>query len=100
VTVSGNVVPLRQPRRDADQAAHGLPPKVLTEWTAWLCEEIEPAWRPGEWDGEAHLFSGDVDHAGTAVYRCDVAACDALTRIRRGLCTPPGRRPTAPASWG
>ncbi|MFG2546967.1 tyrosine-type recombinase/integrase [Streptomyces sp. NPDC048594] len=86
MTVSGNVVPLHHPRRDADQAVDGLPPKVLTEWTAWLRERIEPGWRPGEWDHGAHLFSGDVDHAGTAVYRCDVAACDALTRTRRGLC--------------
>lgn len=86
MTGSDNVVPLHQPRRDAGHAENGLPPKVLTEWTAWLRERIEPAWRPGEWDGEAHLFSGDVDHVGTAVYRCDVAACDALTRTRRGLC--------------
>ncbi|MGW7283020.1 tyrosine-type recombinase/integrase [Streptomyces sp. NPDC054844] len=86
MTVSGNVVPLHQPRRDADQADHRLPPKVSTEWTAWLREQIEPAWRPGEWGDDVHLFTGDVDHAGTAVYRCDVAACDALTRTRRGLC--------------
>ncbi|MFJ3930201.1 tyrosine-type recombinase/integrase [Streptomyces sp. NPDC090029] len=86
MTVSGNVVPLHQPRQDADQVARGLPPKVLTEWTAWLRERINPGWRPGEWDHEARLFSGDVDHAGTAVYQCDVAACDALTRTRRGLC--------------
>ncbi|WP_327298999.1 MULTISPECIES: hypothetical protein [unclassified Streptomyces] len=86
MTVSGNVVPLHQPRRDASQAASGLPQEVLTEWTAWLRAEFESAWRPGEWDADTRLFSGDVDHAGTAVYRCDVAACDALTRTRRGLC--------------
>lgn len=86
MTVSGNVVPLHQVRRDAGQAASVLPPKILTEWTAWLQERMEPGWRAGEWDGEARLFTGDVHHAGTAVYRCDVAACDALTRIRRGLC--------------
>ncbi|WJV51743.1 hypothetical protein [Streptomyces flavofungini] len=86
MTALGKVVPLHQPRRDADQAADGPQLKILTEWSAWLRERIDPAWRPGEWDGEARLFSGDVEHAGTAVYRCDVAACDALTRVRRGLC--------------
>ncbi|WP_405759814.1 site-specific integrase [Streptomyces sp. NBC_01420] len=86
MTVSGNVVPLHRPRRDADQEADSLLREVLTEWTAWLRERIEHDWRPGEWETAAHLFSGDVDHAGTAVYRCDVAACDALTRTRRGLC--------------
>ncbi|MCF3167072.1 MULTISPECIES: tyrosine-type recombinase/integrase [Streptomyces] len=85
MTASGNVVPLHQPR-PRDEAAGGLPSKVLTEWTAWLHEHIDPGWRPHEWDVEARLFSGDVDNPGTAVYRCDVAACDALTRTRRGLC--------------
>ncbi|KUM75873.1 integrase [Streptomyces griseorubiginosus] len=86
MTVSGNVVPLHRPRRDTGQSVDGLEPEVLIGWTAWLRERIVPAWRPGEWDGATRLFSGDVDHAGTAVFRCDVAACDALTRIRRGLC--------------
>ncbi|KUL69412.1 MULTISPECIES: tyrosine-type recombinase/integrase [unclassified Streptomyces] len=86
MTATGNVVPLHQPRLPAGQTADGAAPKVLAEWTRWLRERVDPAWRPAEWDGDAHLFSGDVDNPGTAVYRCDVAACDALTRVRRGLC--------------
>ncbi|MEU0375232.1 hypothetical protein ABZ070_34770 [Streptomyces sp. NPDC006283] len=52
-----------------------------------------------EWDADTRPSSGDVDHTGTAVYRCDVAACDALTPTRQGLgatC----EKTTAPAAWG
>ncbi|PZG19933.1 tyrosine-type recombinase/integrase [Nonomuraea aridisoli] len=44
-------------------------------WQSWLDEHINPAWRPGEWNAEAWLFTGDVDNRGTALRRCAVSAC-------------------------
>ena len=85
MTATGNVVPLHQPRPARKPAVDGLPPDVLAGWTAWLGERIDTGWRPGEWDGEARLFSGDPDNPRTVVYRCATAACDGLSRTR-GLC--------------
>ncbi|MFD5523426.1 tyrosine-type recombinase/integrase [Streptomyces virginiae] len=86
MTATGNVVPLHQPRpAPADPAVGGAPSEVLAAWTAWLGEQVDPIWRPGEWDGEARLFTGDVDNTGTAVYRCGTAACDGMARTRN-LC--------------
>ncbi|MET7298240.1 tyrosine-type recombinase/integrase [Embleya sp. NPDC005575] len=87
MSASGNVVPLRWPARDAgDAVPEGMSPEEASGWTAWLVEHIDPAWRPGEWEPGIGLFTGDVDHPGTAVYRCGTAACDALTATR-GLCS-------------
>jgi integrase len=83
VTATARVLPLFGPRPPADG---GLLPEVLEGWTAWLTERIDPAWRPGEWDPAALLFTGDVDNPATVVYRCGTAACQGLARSR-GLCT-------------
>ncbi|MBV9022705.1 MAG: site-specific integrase [Streptomycetaceae bacterium] len=86
MTGRGKVVPLHQPRpARGDATVGGLPPQVLTSWTAWLRERVDAAWRPGEWDGEAWLFSGDVDNPRTVVYRCGTVACGGMARTR-GLC--------------
>ena len=82
---TGNVVPLRQPHLAQPATVDGLTPQVLADWTAWLGERIVSGWRPGEWDDEARLFSGNVGNPRTVVYRCATAACDGLSRTR-GLC--------------
>lgn len=85
MTATGNVVPLHQPRPARKSTVDGLPPDLLSAWTAWLGERTDPGWRSAEWDGEARLFSGDPDDPRSVVYRCATAACDGLSRTR-GLC--------------
>ncbi|MEU9606350.1 tyrosine-type recombinase/integrase [Streptomyces sp. NPDC048057] len=80
MTARGNIVPLHAEGTGAQMA-----PAVREEWAGWLAERIDPAWRPGEWDGGTRLFTGDVEHRGTVVYRCQTAACEGLCRAR-GLC--------------
>jgi integrase len=85
---TGNVVPLHQPRPAPDDAAAGeVAPEVLAAWEAWLRELVDSAWRPGEWDPETRLFTGDVHNAGTVVYRCGTAACDSMARTQNMCAT-------------
>jgi hypothetical protein len=39
-------------------------------WAGWLRAQLDPAWRAGEWDGVALLFTGDLDSARTAAWPC------------------------------
>lgn len=42
----------------------------VSAWTAWLRHQLDPGWRAGEWDGERLLFTGDLHHPRTAVWKC------------------------------
>lgn len=54
-------------------------------WKAWLDERINPAWRPGEWDQDRLLFTGDPDNPRTSLHRCAVHACNYVSTAR--MCT-------------
>jgi len=49
-------------------------------WAQWLRARLDPAWRAGEWDGEALLFTGDLDSARTAAWPCRTPGCPTATR--------------------
>ncbi len=61
---------------------------MQTAWppTAWLLAEIDPAWRPSEWDHEHFLFTGDLDSDRTVAWRCRTPFCPAVTRRHHGRC--------------
>ena len=61
----------------------------LAAWSAWLDDQLDPDWRPGEWDAERLLFNGNPDNPRTAVWRC--LRCGMLTAKGSGLCTLCGR---------
>jgi site-specific recombinase XerD len=44
---------------------------------AWLDGQIDPGWRPGEWNAAQWFFTGDPDNDCTLASRCAVAACRA-----------------------
>ena len=53
-------------------------------WVAWLRARLDPAWRPGEWDGETLLFTGDLNSARTAAWPCRTPGCPTATRRPSG----------------
>ena len=48
-----------------------------TAWAQWLDGQINPGWRPGEWNAAQWFFTGDPDNDRTLASRCAVAACRA-----------------------
>ena len=69
-------------------AARGAPGEEVSEpaWLEWLVANVDPAWRPGEWDHEHFLFSGDLDSDRTVAWRCRTPSCPAVTRRHHGRC--------------
>lgn len=57
-------------------------------WGAWLREQVDPGWRPGEWDMACWLFTGDLGNPRTGAWKCFTAACDLAVRSRKGFCRP------------
>jgi len=55
-------------------------------WPGWLDARLDPAWRPGEWDGETLLFTGDVNSPRTAAWPCRTPGCPTGTRRPSGRC--------------
>ena len=55
-------------------------------WAGWLRARLDPAWRRDEWDGEALLFTGDLDSARTAAWPCRTPGCPTGTRRPSGRC--------------
>ena len=55
-------------------------------WLEWLRVRLDPAWRAGEWDGEALLFTGDLGSARTAAWPCRTPGCPTATRRPSGRC--------------
>jgi hypothetical protein len=39
-------------------------------WVRWLGARLDPGWRRGEWNGQAWLFTGDLDSPRTAAWAC------------------------------
>ena len=65
-------------------------------WREWLRARLDPAWRAGEWDSEALLFTGDLRSRadrGVAVPHTGMPDGDAPhDRALRWLPPRPGRR--------
>ncbi|HUL28476.1 MAG TPA: hypothetical protein VLW44_22165 [Streptosporangiaceae bacterium] len=55
-------------------------------WLEWLQARMDPAWRAGEWDSEALLFTGDLNSARTAAWPCRTPGCPTATRRPSGRC--------------
>jgi len=68
-----------------DDAARGEP-RDARGWAGWLRDRLDPAWRAGEWDGGALLFTGDLDSARTAAWPCRTPGCPTATRRTSGRC--------------
>lgn len=83
--MTGNVVPLHRPRT-GEECSGAWAPLEAERWVAWLGEQVSQRWRPGEWDPQTLVFTGDVGHPGTVVYRCGTAACEAFAQVK-GLCS-------------
>jgi integrase len=69
-------------------------------WAGWLCTRLDPAWRAGEWDSRALLFTGDLNSARTAAWPCRTPGCPTATRRPSGRCDGCRRaRVSAGLSW-
>jgi integrase len=55
----------------------------VEQWRAWLRENTPNPWRPGEWDPETLVFSGDEHNRLTFVKRCPM--CGVLI-TRKNFC--------------
>ncbi|PND54145.1 hypothetical protein CRM90_29665 [Mycobacterium sp. ENV421] len=62
-------------------------PTPTGDWLDWLKGRIDGKWKPGQWNPELWLFTGDPDDPGTAVHRCHVVACGTLIDKHK-LCPP------------
>ena len=69
-------------------------------WLEWLRARLDPAWRTGEWHGEALLFTGDLESPRTAAWPCRTPGCPTATRRPSGRCDGCRRaRVDAGVSW-
>lgn len=69
-------------------------------WVRWLGARLDPAWRAGEWDERALLFTGDLDSPRTAAWACRTPGCPSGTRRPSGRCEGCRRaRNTEGISW-
>jgi integrase len=68
----------RRPSRDEGPGGAG--------WLDWLRTHLDPVWRPGEWDGPAKLFTGDLHSDRTAAWPCRTPGCPTATRHHHGRC--------------
>lgn len=58
----------------------------LRPWAKWLRSQLAEDWRPGEWDAENWLFTGDFDNPYTVAWRCLTKACSAIEKVRHRRC--------------
>ncbi len=71
-----------------------------TGWERWLREQVDPAWRPGEWEEKWWLFTGDPDNPRTSIWQCQTPACTIGVYSRRGRCITCARdHKVAGVSW-
>ncbi|ATL32764.1 tyrosine-type recombinase/integrase [Streptomyces formicae] len=55
-------------------------------WESWLIDNLLAEWRPGEWNAEALLFTGDFANPLTWVFPCKVVACMRRSLTKGGAC--------------
>jgi hypothetical protein len=48
---------------------------LVNDWVGWLRERLDSHWRPGEWDAELLLFTGDPGNPRTRVKVCPLPSC-------------------------
>lgn len=77
---------MSEPLRLLGTDARGPGPDPEVSWTEWLRAHLDPAWRPGEWDPELWLFTGDLDSQRTAAWQCRTPGCPTVTRRHHGRC--------------
>lgn len=58
------------------------------DWLKELEQRLVRPWRPGEWDPETALFTGDPSNPRTTTYRCAVKSCRNLVECDAAMCTP------------
>lgn len=58
-----------------------------SRWADWLTVQIDPLWRPGEWDAARWFFDGDPANLLTAAGVCEVSSCRVKTDGPR-MCSP------------
>ena len=69
-------------------------------WLEWLRARLDPGWRPGEWDEQTLLFTGDLHSSRTAAWGCRTPGCSTGTRRPSGRCDGCRRaRNTAGIGW-
>jgi integrase len=68
---------------------------IEAEWLAWLMAHVDPEWRPGEWDEQYWLFTGDLDSHRTAAWLCRTPSCRGVSRRYGGRCSTCYRAQTA-----
>ena len=49
-------------------------------WLEWLRDHLDRSWRPGEWDHQRWLFTGDLGSDRTAAWPCATPGCPVATR--------------------
>jgi hypothetical protein len=54
----------------------------LASWSRWLQDAVVPDWRPGEWDPQALLFTGDPNNPRTRTNSCRTVACSTVVHTR------------------
>jgi integrase len=55
-------------------------------WLGWLIAHVDAGWRPGEWDHESWLFTGDLESVRTAAWRCRTPGCPTTAHRYGGRC--------------
>jgi len=56
-------------------------------WLAWLGDHIDDRWRPGEWDQELWLFTGDLGSDRTSAWKCRTPGCPIAASHYNGRCS-------------
>ena len=52
---------------------------ILSGWTDWLRDAVDPEWRSGEWDSKLLLFTTDPSDPAFAAKKCITVACHAYS---------------------
>ena len=69
-------------------------------WLEWLQDHLDRSWRPGEWDQQRWLFTGDLGSDRTAAWPCATPGCPVATRYHHRRCDGCRRaRLAAGAGW-
>lgn len=61
-------------------------PTDARSWLDWLRNHLDHAWRPGEWDGQTLLFTGDLGGVRTVAWPCRTPGCVTGTKRQHGRC--------------